>query len=64
MKREIQSRKEQAMNKLMRMAGAAVLAATMVVTAGAAQESAISGEVKKIDENVGKITLKHGRPRG
>ena len=51
---------EQAMNKLMRMAGAAVLAATMAVTAAAAQDSAISGEVKKIDENTGKITLKHG----
>lgn len=47
------------MNKLMRMAGAAGLAATMAVTA-AAQDSALSGEVRKIDENAGKITLKHG----
>jgi Cu(I)/Ag(I) efflux system periplasmic protein CusF len=51
---------EQAMNKWIRMAGAAVLAATLAVTAAAAQDSAVSGEVKKIDENAGKITLKHG----
>jgi Cu(I)/Ag(I) efflux system protein CusF len=30
----------------------------LAVTAAAAQD--ISGEVKKIDENAGKITLKHG----
>jgi Cu(I)/Ag(I) efflux system periplasmic protein CusF len=42
----------------MRMAGAAPLAATLAVTAEAAET--ISGEVKKIDENAGKITLKHG----
>jgi Cu/Ag efflux protein CusF len=42
----------------MRMAGAALLAATLAVTAVAAET--INGEVKKIDENAGKITLKHG----
>ena len=42
-----------------RMAGA-VLTAALLVTAVAAQEAAISGEVRKIDENAGKITLKHG----
>ena len=47
------------MNKFMRAAGAA-LAAVLLVTAVAAQEAAISGEVRKIDENAGKITLKHG----
>ncbi len=46
-------------NKFMRAAGAA-LAAALLVTAVAAQEAAISGEVRKIDENAGKITLKHG----
>jgi len=46
------------MNQLARMAGAALLAATLAVTAVAAET--ISGEVKKIDENAGKITLKHG----
>ena len=52
------------MNKWMRMTGAAVLAATMAVTAAAAQDTAIGGEVKKIDENAGKITLKHGPAKG
>lgn len=47
------------MNELMRAAGAA-LAAALLVTAVAAQETAISGEIRKIDENAGKVTLKHG----
>ncbi|THD46842.1 MAG: copper-binding protein [Bradyrhizobium sp.] len=47
------------MNKLMHAAGAA-LAAALLVTAVAAQETAISGEIRKIDENAGKVTLKHG----
>jgi len=46
------------MNRWMRTAGAA-LAAALLSTAVAAQ-GAINGEVKKIDENAGKITLKHG----
>jgi Cu(I)/Ag(I) efflux system periplasmic protein CusF len=46
------------MTTWMRMAGAALLAATFAVTAEAAET--VSGEVKKIDENAGKITLKHG----
>jgi Cu(I)/Ag(I) efflux system periplasmic protein CusF len=46
------------MKNLVRMAGAAVLAATLAVTAVAAE--AINAEVKKIDESAGKITLKHG----
>ena len=48
------------MNKLMRMAGAVGLAATLMVTAVAAEDAAINGEVKKIDESASKITLKHG----
>ena len=47
------------MNKSMRAAGAALVAA-LLVTAVAAQDAAINGEVKKIDEGAGKITLKHG----
>lgn len=47
------------MNKLMRTAGA-VLAAALLATAVAAQDATINGEVKKIDEGAGKITLKHG----
>jgi Cu/Ag efflux protein CusF len=46
------------MKKLMNMAGAAILAAALAATAAAAED--ISGEVKKIDEGAGKITLKHG----
>jgi len=46
------------MKNLMRTAGAAALAATLAVTAVAAE--AVNAEVKKIDEGAGKITLKHG----
>ena len=46
------------MTTWMRMAAAALLAATLAVTAVTAET--INGEVKKIDENAGKITLKHG----
>jgi Cu/Ag efflux protein CusF len=51
--------KEYTMKKLMRTAGAA-LAAAVLITAVAAQGAAINGEVKKIDDGAGKITLKHG----
>ena len=47
------------MKEFMRTAGAA-LAAAVLVAAVAAQDAAINGEVKKIDEGAGKITLKHG----
>ena len=45
-------------SRLMRSAATA-LAAALLATAVAAQE-AIDGEVKKIDEGAGKVTLKHG----
>ena len=46
------------MNRMIRIAAAAVLAVTL---GGAfAQAAAINGEVKKIDEGAAKITLKHG----
>ncbi|MHC2621944.1 Cu/Ag efflux protein CusF [Bradyrhizobium huanghuaihaiense] len=38
----------------------AALVLTLGLTFGAAQGASISGEVKKIDESAGKITLKHG----
>lgn len=38
----------------------AVFALALMATAAVAQGAAISGEVKKIDEGAGKITLKHG----
>ena len=47
------------MNQFKRMAGAALMAALFATTA-VAQGSLINGEVKKIDEAAGKITLKHG----
>src|SRR6266700_6453280 len=50
------------MKKSIRMAAAALLAATLAATAVAAES--INGEVKKIDEGAGKITLKHGPAKG
>jgi Cu/Ag efflux protein CusF len=47
------------MNQFKRLAGAALMAA-LFATAAVAQGSLINGEVKKIDEAAGKITLKHG----
>lgn len=47
------------MNRIIRITAA--LALTLSVAAGAlAAGAAISGEIKKIDEGAGKITLKHG----
>ena len=40
-------------------AAATALAAALLATAVAAQE-AVDGEVKKIDEGAGKVTLRHG----
>src|SRR5579883_1167319 len=47
------------MNQFMRMTGGALVVA-LVVASAAAQDATISGEVRKIDESAGKITLKHG----
>jgi Cu/Ag efflux protein CusF len=46
------------MKNIMRAAATAVLLATLTTSALSAQT--IDGEVKKIDEGAGKITLKHG----
>jgi len=47
------------MNPIIRITAA--LALTLSLTVGAlAQGASISGEVKKVDEGAGKITLKHG----
>jgi len=45
------------MKKLTHTIAAALL---MLAAAASAQDAAIHGEVKKIDEAAGKITLKHG----
>ena len=47
------------MNRFTRIAGGALVAALLAASA-AAQDATINGEVKKIDESAGKITLKHG----
>ncbi|WFU26363.1 copper-binding protein [Bradyrhizobium sp. CB1717] len=48
------------MNKIIRIAAALALSAGLAFGAVAAQSASISGEIKKIDEGAGKITLKHG----
>lgn len=47
------------MNKTIRIIAACALTLSLTAAALAAQDS-ISGEVKKIDEAAGKLTLKHG----
>ena len=48
------------MNGLMLKLGTAAFAAALTMTVSVAQAAPIEGEVKKIDEGAGKITLKHG----
>ena len=48
------------MNKLNSTAAAALLALALNGTAAMAQDSSVIGEVRKIDDSAGKITLKHG----
>jgi Cu/Ag efflux protein CusF len=50
---------EQTLNVLKRMAGGALMM-TLLVTVAVAQVAAIDGEVIKINEGSGNITLKHG----
>lgn len=51
------------MNRMNRIAATMALIAGVTIGAVAAQGASISGEVKKIDEGSGKITLKHGPAR-
>lgn len=48
------------MKSINRIAAALALTLGLTLSAAAAQSAPISGEVKKIDESAGKITLKHG----
>lgn len=48
------------MNRIIRIASALTLTVGLATATLAAEGAAISGEVKKIDEGAGKITLKHG----
>lgn len=52
------------MNRIIRITAALALTVGLASAALAAQGAAISGEVKKIDEGAGKITLKHGPAKG
>ena len=48
------------MNKLVSNAAAVLLALALNAAPSMAQDSTVIGEVRKIDEGAGKITLKHG----
>ncbi|MCK1396311.1 copper-binding protein [Bradyrhizobium sp. 1] len=48
------------MKSINRITAALALTLGLTLGAAAAQSAPISGEVKKIDEGAGKITLKHG----
>ncbi len=48
------------MKKLISTAIIAMLSVALTSAAGLAQDPAVIGEVRKIDESAGKITLKHG----
>jgi len=48
------------MTRIIRIAAALVLTVGLATAALAAGATAINGEVRKIDESTGKITLKHG----
>lgn len=50
------------MNRFTPIAGGALVVALLAASA-VAQGATINGEVKKIDESAGKITLKHGPAR-
>ncbi|MCK1652030.1 copper-binding protein [Bradyrhizobium sp. 149] len=52
------------MNRIIRIGAVLALTVGLATAALAAQGAAISGEVKKIDEGSGKITLKHGPATG
>lgn len=51
------------MNRIIRIIAALALTLSIATEAPAAGAAAISGEVKKIDEGAGRITLKHGPAR-
>jgi Cu/Ag efflux protein CusF len=48
------------MKKPVHTVAAAMLTAILSLSAATAQGSAVQGEVRKIDEAAGKVTLKHG----
>jgi Cu(I)/Ag(I) efflux system periplasmic protein CusF len=56
----MQGLEETMMKKFMHALAAATFAATLAISAHAADGDAVQGEVRKIDEAAGKIILKHG----
>ena len=48
------------MKKPVHTLAAAMVTATLLLSAATAQGNGVQGEVRKIDEAAGKITLKHG----
>ena len=48
------------MKKPVHLLAAAIFATTLSLSAAIAQGNAVQGEVRKIDEAAGKVTLKHG----
>ncbi len=48
------------MKKPVHTLAAAIFATTLSLSAATAQGNAVQGEVRKIDEAAGKVTLKHG----
>ena len=48
------------MNRIIRITAALALTVGLSAGATATEGAAISGEVKKVDEAAGKVTLKHG----
>jgi len=48
------------MKKTVHTLAAAMLTAILSLSTATAQRSAVQGEVRKIDEAAGKVTLKHG----
>jgi Cu/Ag efflux protein CusF len=48
------------MKKPVQALAAAILSAMLSLSSAAAQGNAVQGEVRKIDEAAGKVTLKHG----
>jgi Cu/Ag efflux protein CusF len=59
-RRKLQAEKETTMKKPIHTLAAAMFAAIVSLPAAYAQGDAVQGEVRKIDEAAGKVTLKHG----
>jgi Cu(I)/Ag(I) efflux system protein CusF len=59
-KRSLKAIKETTMKKIMHTLAAAMFATALALPALSADDNIVQGEVRKIDEAAGKVTLKHG----